>query len=200
MKNKMQIEHIFNAVDKMYEKDTFIDSQEFKIGYWKRKNEDYNPPSWEDLGDSDYLKQHYYSLVPSSENSLISKYDEQKLDDILEKLGDELIMISGDFWGIQKFIFDGITTSKAAKILRSRSALIQLITFAVTKEIEEIFQDSQTLLFGAGKFLILAKREGEYLEKIKSLQNQLDEYFLKNYFGQNGFIIAVAQTSKKIAA
>jgi len=190
----MKIAHIFNAVNKKPENNKKISSQEFKIGYWKKEINDYNPPKLEEIGDVDYLKRYYYSLVPSNED-LVSKYDEEKLNSILKKIGDEIIMISGDFWGIQKFIFNGITTSKAAKILRSRSALIQLITFALTKEIEELFE-AETLLFGAGKFLILAKYEENYLEKINLLQKELDNYFLQNYFGENGFIIATTKTTK----
>jgi len=108
-------------------------------------------------------------------------------------LGNDLLLISGDFWGIQKFITEDLTTEKASKILRSRSAMVLLITYAISKEIQNIFEGSETLLFGAGKFTILAKREDGYQKKLDSLQKGLDNYFLKNFFGQNGFILSVSK-------
>ncbi len=55
-------------------------------------------------------------------------------------------------------------------------------------------EGSETLLFGAGKFTILAKREDGYQKKLDSLQKGLDNYFLKNFFGPNGFILSVVLT------
>ena len=53
--------------------------------------------------------------------------DKQK--DIKELLTSEnMYLISGDFYGIQKFIFDGLTTKNAAKVLRAKSAFVQLFT------------------------------------------------------------------------
>jgi len=189
----MKIEHIFNAVNRKHKNNKFIDSQEFDIGYWKTSKDNYKPTKFEEL-KSDYSKMYYYSLYPSDSNSLISKYDEEKINAITDVLGEDLLLISGDFWGIQKFIFDGITTSKASKILRSRSAIIQLITYAVVEKIKDEFKDSEAILFGAGKFMIVAKNE--HTEKIEEIQKELDKYFLKNYFGQNGFILSYTTTTK----
>ncbi len=45
--------------------------------------------------------------------------DKQK--DIKELLTSKnMYLISGDFYGIQKFIFDGLTTKNAAKVLRAK--------------------------------------------------------------------------------
>lgn len=185
------IEHIFNAVEPKTKK--MIASQEFKIEYWKNTKDGYIPPK--DLS-SDFSKLYYNALVPSDKDKIISKYDDEKLKTLTDRLGNKLLLISGDFWGIQKFIFDGITTSKASKILRSRSAMVQLITYAVADNIKKKFDGSGTLLFGAGKFMILAKEESNYLSKINKIQKDLDAYFLKNFFGQNGFIISSATTTK----
>ena len=172
-----KIAHIFNAVDKKHEKDDYIYSQEFQKEYWKNSKDSYSPP--EDLS-SDFSKMYYNALVPSDEDKIISKYDDEKLKQLVETLGDNLLLISGDFWGIQKFIFDGVTTSKASKILRSRSAMVQLITYAVVDRVKKEFKSSEALLFGAGKFMILAKNENSH--KIKEIQKELDNYFLKNFF------------------
>ena len=187
----MQIEHIFNAV-KPRTTET-IDSQELQIEYWKNSKENYEPPKDMDLLSTDFSKMYYNALVSTDKDKIISKYDDEKLKSLTEKLGDNLLLISGDFWGIQKFIFDGITSSKASKILRSRSAMVQLITYAVVDRIKKEFKGSEALLFGAGKFMILAKDENH--KQIKTIQKELDSYFLKNFFGQNGFILSSTTTT-----
>jgi len=189
----MKIAHIFNEVKpkdktKVY-KDEFIDTQPFDIRYFR----DYTFSDYEDNAvDNDFSKKYYHALSPIEDRSIVSKYDEEKLRGLVEELGDDLLLISGDFWGIQKFIFDGLTTSKASKILRSRSAMVQLITYAVVERIKEVFKGSEALLFGAGKFMILAKNEES--EKLKVIQKELDSYFLENFFGQNGFILSSQPT------
>ncbi len=200
----MQIAHIFNEVKpkdktKSYNNE-FIDTQPFDMEYWKKSREDYKPKDIDSLKD-DFSKKYYYSLYPQEgEDETISKYDYDKIKRLTsdEELGNDLLLISGDFWGIQKFIFDGITTSKASKILRSRSAMVQLITYAIVKEIQYRFKGSEVLLFGAGKFTILAKREDSYINKIEKLQKELDSYFLQKLFGQNGFILSAIKISKDI--
>jgi len=88
-----------------------------------------------------------------------------------------------------------LTSAKASKILRSRSAMVQLITYAVVDRIRKEFDGSEALLFGAGKFMILAKNED--VERVKTIQKELDSYFLKNFFGQNGFILSTSTTTSK---
>lgn len=70
------IEHIFNAVDKKHENNIDIDSQEFKIEYWKNLKENYKPPK---ESKTDFSKMYYNALVPTKEDSIISKYDDEKL-------------------------------------------------------------------------------------------------------------------------
>jgi len=208
----MQIAHIFNEV-KPKDETTSIDVQPFDMEYWKKSREDYKPKDIKSLKD-DFSKKYYYSLYPQKgEDKTISKYDYDKIKRLTsdEELGSDLLLISGDFWGIQKFIFDGITTSKASKILRSRSAMVQLITYAVVDRIKKEFKGSDTLLFGAGKFMILAKNEDRYgiggfspekdeakavVSKLDKVQKELDSYFLKSFFGQNGFILSSQKITK----
>jgi CRISPR-associated protein Csm1 len=187
----MKIGHIFNTVSPKTDKE-LIDSQAFEIGYWRREQEDYYFVN-EECRD-DFSKQYYHALVASDSDLLVSKYDNEKLNRLVDSLGDDLLLISGDFWGIQKFIFDGLTSSKASKILRSRSAMVQLITYAVVDRIKKEFKGSEALLFGAGKFMILAKNENS--KRIETIQKELDGYFLKNFFGQNGFILSSTTTTK----
>ena len=187
----MKIEHIFNIINKKTE--IYIDSQEFRGKFWENRRENYTPP--DDI-KGDFSKLYYNALVPSDRDKIISKYDEERLKNLSDKLGEDLLLISGDFWGIQKFIFDELTSSKASKILRSRSAMVQLITYAVSDRVKKEFEESESLLFCAGKFTILAKEEDNYLDKIKNIQKELDNYFLKNFFGQNGFILSTQKIKR----
>jgi len=184
----MKIAHIFNEVkpkDTKDYKDEFIDRQPFELDYFLSTTYD----NYEDNSiDNDFSKKYYHALSPIDDKSIISKYDAEKIERLTEELGEDLLLISGDFWGIQKFIFDGLTSSKASKILRSRSAMVQLITYAVVDRIKKEFKGSDSLLFGAGKFMILAKNEDAY--RLETIQKELDKYFLENFFGQNGFILS----------
>jgi CRISPR-associated protein Csm1 len=183
--------HDYNYHYKWFCKKVFIDTQPFEIDYFKNyRFSDYS----DNAIDNDFSKKYYHALAPIEDKNIISKYDYEKLNRVVDTLGDDLLLISGDFWGIQKFIFDGVTTSKASKILRSRSAMVQLITYAVVDRIKKAFDGSEALLFGAGKFMVLAKNENQ--EKIKEIQKELDSYFLKNFFGQNGFILSSSTTTK----
>ncbi len=198
----MKIAHIFNGIDSKNENNIDIFSQEFETSYIEKlldkdsKNidkKDILEKFYKGKKDDDFGKRYYGSLLSSKNDNIISKYDEEKIDTLVTKW-DNILMISGDFWGIQKFIFDGLTAKKASKILRSRSAMVQLITFAVVDIIKKRFDKSDVVLFGAGKFLILASCEKDYEKQIKKIQTELDEYFLQKFFGLNGFILSVVQT------
>jgi len=188
----MKIAHIFNEIKEGRQE--FITPQEFDINYIDNYNR-VGKNKVDNLQD-DFEKKYYHALFPVEDRSIISKYDEEKLNSILENFDNQLLLISGDFWGIQKFIFNDLTSKKASKILRSRSAILQLITYAVTKIIKDEFKNSDTLLFGAGKFLIIAGYEENYKEKINSTQKELDKFFIQNYFGENGIILSSVETTK----
>lgn len=191
-----KIEHIFNAINRKKENNISIKHQPFEVDYIDEIiNKKANNLKIEDIKtDTDKL---YYEALKASENSIISKYDEDKISKLIENFDNNVLMISGDFWGIQKFIFTDISSKKASKILRSRSAMIQLITYAVTDIIKNEFKNSDIVLFGAGKFLILANYEDDYKTKLNKIQKELDKYFINNFFAQNGFVISTQITTKE---
>lgn len=80
-----------------------------------------------------------------------------RITDIDDILNDEMYLIAGDFYGIQKFIFENINTKNAAKILRAKSAYVQLFTKAIAKFIcfKLKISESKILSISAGKFEIL---------------------------------------------
>ena len=78
--------------------------------------------------------------------AVIHKLHENGNDNILNyyrKSGDcntatqDMAMIVGDFFGIQNFIFNNLPTAKAAKLLRAKSAYVQILTKVIAMYIVE---------------------------------------------------------------
>ncbi len=109
--------------------------------------------------------------------------------DILQLLQDDMWLISGDFYGIQKFIFDGLSTKNASKVLRAKSAFIQIFTEYIAKYICFKLQvgNDAILSMNAGKFEILVPKKEIDLE---SIQKKLDDYFIQNFYGLSGLMLS----------
>ncbi|AFI06626.1 hypothetical protein [Helicobacter cetorum] len=101
--------------------------------------------------------------------------------DIDSLLTDEMCLIAGDFYGIQKFIFDNLTTEYATKVLRAKSAFIQIFTDYLIEFICDKYGRDKTYkpYSKAGKIEILSKNLNENI--IKDIQKTMDNYFMK-YF------------------
>lgn len=106
----------------------------------------------------------------------------------------KFLLIQGDFFGIQDFIFatGGQTQKRAAKLLRGRSFYVSLLTeLAALKILETLgLPATSQVTNAAGKFLIVAPNTPEVLEKLKGVQAEFDEWFLRHSFGQSGIGIA----------
>ncbi|MDR2261031.1 MAG: type III-A CRISPR-associated protein Cas10/Csm1, partial [Azoarcus sp.] len=102
----------------------------------------------------------------------------------------KFLLIQGDFFGIQEFIFsEGAETNKnAAKLLRGRSFQVSLFTeLAALKILEACALPSTSQIINtAGKFLIVAPNTAEIREKIAAVRRELDQWFLENTFGLAG--------------
>jgi CRISPR-associated protein Csm1 len=112
-----------------------------------------------------------------------------KPKDISPLIKEDMTLISGDFYGIQKFIFDRLSTKNASKVLRAKSAFIQIFTEYLARYIcsELKISEECILSMNAGKFEILAPK-GEY--DLKAIQNKVDEFFVKNFYGLSGVMIS----------
>ena len=126
-----------------------------------------------------------------------SFYDETKPKpkDINKILTDDMILICGDFWGIQKFIFERLSTKNASKVLRAKSAFIQLFTEYLSKYICNKFNiDYENILsLTAGKFEILLPKQNIDLNEI---QQKIDNYFIDNFYALSGVSICSIKCSK----
>ncbi|MDR0579385.1 MAG: type III-A CRISPR-associated protein Cas10/Csm1 [Campylobacteraceae bacterium] len=108
-----------------------------------------------------------------------------------------LLIISGDFFGIQRFIFENTPTDKAAKTLRAKSAYVQLLTKIIAFYIVERLGLSYLSIIStnAGKFEILGVNTAEAIVIIKEIQNELNDHFIKDFFGETGIGISVTPCS-----
>ena len=109
--------------------------------------------------------------------------------DISHLLKDEMLLISGDFYGIQKFIFDRLSTKNASKVLRAKSAYIQIFTEYLARYIcsELEITENAILSMNAGKFEILSSKMDIDLNAI---QKRVDDFFVKNFYGLSGVVIS----------
>lgn len=168
----------------------------------------------------DYLLKKYTSYIPSSTYgtkaniplydhlkttasfaSALAKYHENDMN--LESIKDydtkKFLLIAGDFFGIQQFIFDDLPTSKASKILRGKSAFIQIFIKVIAIDICNKLGLSKLSIVSdnAGKFEILAPNAAQTKESLKIIQKELNSWFLENTFGQSGIGISFVEVSPR---
>lgn len=115
-----------------------------------------------------------------------ASWDEQKF-----------LLIQGDFFGIQDFIFSGGSDSnkQAAKLLRGRSFQVSLFTeLAALKVLQacELPSTSQ-MMNAAGKFLIIAPNTEKVRTTVAQIQNELNQWFVEHTYGLVGLGLATKE-------
>lgn len=107
---------------------------------------------------------------------------------------DKLLLIQGDFFGIQDFIFasGGETQKRAAKLLRGRSFYISLLTECAALKILDALSLPSTsqVINAAGKFMIVAPYIDSTLSQLEKVQQELNDWFLRHSYGQAGIGLA----------
>ncbi|WP_456395329.1 type III-A CRISPR-associated protein Cas10/Csm1 [Desulfurobacterium sp.] len=96
------------------------------------------------------------------------------------------ILLSGDFSGIQNFIFSRYGESKkyAAKILRAKSLLISFALETVITKIAEKFEVNRaTLLINAGGKFTMVLPDINSEERVAQIKRELEEALIKNHYG-----------------
>jgi len=106
----------------------------------------------------------------------------------------KLLLIQGDFFGIQEFIFasGGQTQKRAARLLRGRSFYVSLLTeCAALRILDELgLPPTSQVVNAAGKFLIVAPHTDAVMQTLRRVQGELDAWFLEHCFGQSGIGLA----------
>jgi CRISPR-associated protein Csm1 len=110
----------------------------------------------------------------------------------------KLLLIQGDFFGIQSFIFanGSETTKNAARLLRGRSQYVSLITECAALRILDALELPSTsqVTNAAGKFLIVAPNTANSRQKLAEVQAEFDQWFLQYSYGESGLGIASLPT------
>ncbi len=111
----------------------------------------------------------------------------------------KFLLIQGDFFGIQDFIFasGGETSKNAAKLLRGRSFYVSLLTeCAALKVLDELnLPATSQVINAAGKFMIVAPNTEATKTALQQLRTQLDNWFLEHSYGQAGIGLAWLEAS-----
>jgi CRISPR-associated protein Csm1 len=111
----------------------------------------------------------------------------------------KFLLIQGDFFGIQNFVFaaGGETRRQAAKLLRGRSFQVALFTeLAALRIMDELaLPPTSQVLNAAGKFLIVAPNTNEVRGRLNELRKEFDGWFLRRTFGLAGLGLAWEKAS-----
>jgi CRISPR-associated protein Csm1 len=106
----------------------------------------------------------------------------------------KFVLVQGDFFGIQDFIFadGGQTRRGAVRLLRGRSFQVSLFTELAALRILDALglPSTSQVINAAGKFLIVAPNTPATLDALEAVRGELDAWFLEHTFGQAGIGLA----------
>ncbi len=112
--------------------------------------------------------------------------DSKDIDKLLKSSN---YIVSGNFYGIQKFIFENLSTINASKVLRSKSAFVEIFTYYLARYIcSSLNLDNDNILTtNAGKFEILV--DEMEASQLVTIQEKINNYFIDIFFGLSGVAI-----------
>ena len=153
-----------------------------------------------------YLMQKYGWRVSPTESAPagVSWFDDFKIKEATNG-ADRFILLKGDLTGIQGYIYGNIQQktagglTKLAKRLRGRSAIVSLLTdFLANIFISELGLGPCNLLFaGGGHFNLLIPDTADKQEKLKVLQDQIDNEMQRLFGDQLQLVIAHISCGKE---
>jgi len=93
-----------------------------------------------------------------------------------------LLLLTGDFSGIQNFIYN-ISSKNALYQLRARSFFIELLgEFTITRIMEELSLNRGHLIFiGGGRFYMLLPNTVDSVKKIDDIKFEINEYLYQHF-------------------
>lgn len=112
---------------------------------------------------------------------------------------EKFLLIQGDFFGIQNFIFSegGDTNKHAHKLLRGRSFQVALLAECAALKLLDALELPPTsqIINAAGKFLIVAPNTKAAQQTIKKVRKELNDWCLRHTYGEIGIGIATTPAS-----
>lgn len=118
---------------------------------------------------------------------------------IKDRDSEKFLLIEGNFYGIQDFIFSemGDTKKNAAKLLRGRSFYVSLLTELASDFILEKvgLPTSSVVTNAAGKFIIILPNTTDVQEKLKEAEQDINNWLIKNFYGEVSVGISMVSAS-----
>ncbi len=118
---------------------------------------------------------------------------------ITDNSPEKFLLITGDFYGIQNFIFNagGELNRNRSKILRGRSFAVSLFSeLAAAMVCESLGLSSLSVILSAGgKFTILAPNSTDAKTKIGRVEEEINEWLFKISYGQSSLGITSTSAS-----
>jgi CRISPR-associated protein Csm1 len=141
------------------------------------------------LSDISLYDHSYFTASLASTLYLYHKNTDSLTEQSIKKLNEsKFLFIEGNFYGIQKFIFasGGETRKWAAKILRGRSFMVSMYSELVADYImRQLGLPFVNLLYSAaGKFLIIAPNLTKVKEKLRDIENEINNWLYQYYYGE----------------
>lgn len=122
-----------------------------------------------------------------------------EIENIKDYADKKFLIVSGDFYGIQNFIFtEGGSTNKAvAKLLRGRSFVVSLISELAADMLcrEMGLTTASIVLNAAGKFTILAPNTEETIGKIRVVEEKINDWLIQMFYGEFSLGISFIEAS-----
>ena len=144
-----------------------------------------------------------HSKTTAALASAIYLYHKQNNSMKIEKVKDyedkKFLIVTGDFYGIQNFIFsEGGSTNKAsAKVLRGRSFAVSLISELAADMLcrEMGLTNASIILNAAGKFTVIAPNTTETINKIRGVEERLNDWLVRIFYGESAIGISFIEAS-----
>ncbi len=133
------------------------------------------------------------------ENEALSESHIQGLKSRNDYDEEKFLLVQGDFFGIQSFIFaEGSESNKnSAKLLRGRSFYVSLLSeLAALKVLDALdLPSTSQITNAAGKFIILAPNTPQTIEKLRAVEKEINEWFIQNMLATSGLGIVWTKAS-----
>lgn len=117
--------------------------------------------------------------------------DSMNANAIKDEQQEKFLLVNGDFFGIQSFIFtDGGESNRgAAKLLRGRSFVVSLLTeLAADMLCREIgIPASSIILNAAGKFSIIAPNSKAANDAVMKVEAEINRWLIEHFHGETSF-------------
>lgn len=121
------------------------------------------------------------------------------LESIKDYASPKFAIVQGNFYGIQNFIFSDSsgTFASAAKLLRGRSFLVSLLSELIAHWVcEELNLTPSSIIFNAaGQFTIIAPNIQDTINKIKLIEEKINEWLYGDYYCETSFGLIYQEAS-----